>query len=219
MVQRPLLLGHRGARIVGCACENSFPAFDLALQHGCDGFEFDVCLTKDARPVVCHGPQPEKRSMCKTHQRPVSTASLEDVVQRYHRRAFLNVELKTPRLEHCVLDALRAHPPEHGYVVSSFSADVLWELTARRDHLVLGTICEKHSQLELWPDLPVDYVIVHESLFTQRLVDLVHDAGKKIFVWTVNDKKSMQRFAAMGVDGLISDNTRLLVKTLATGSG
>ena len=35
-----LLLGHRGARQY--ATENSFDAFDVALEHGCDGFEFDV---------------------------------------------------------------------------------------------------------------------------------------------------------------------------------
>ena len=41
-------------------------------------------------------------------------------------------------------------------------------------------------------------------------------AGKKIIVWTVNDAAAMQQFAEWGVDGIISDETKLLVQTLAT---
>ena len=39
--------------------ENTFASFDLALEHGCDGFEFDVRLTGCGRAVVCHDPKVE----------------------------------------------------------------------------------------------------------------------------------------------------------------
>src|SRR5438270_570062 len=51
---RPLLLGHRGASKY--ATENTLAAFDLALKHGCDGFEFDVRYTSDRHTVLCHDP-------------------------------------------------------------------------------------------------------------------------------------------------------------------
>jgi len=63
-----------------------------------------------------------------------------------------------------------------------------------------------------WRKLPVEYVIVHRSLLTRKLVRLIHEAGRKVFVWTVNDEFSMLRFRGWGVDGIISDNTRLLGK-------
>jgi len=44
-----------------------------------------------------------------------------------------------------------------------------------------------------------------------------HDAGKVLFAWTVNDKASMLRLADWEVDGIISDNTELLVRTLRPG--
>ena len=47
-----LLLGHRGCR--GTFTENTFAAFDHALESGCDGFEFDVRRTADGVPVVWH---------------------------------------------------------------------------------------------------------------------------------------------------------------------
>jgi glycerophosphoryl diester phosphodiesterase len=53
-----------------------------------------------------------------------------------------------------------------------------------------------------------------ESLVTQKLIRSLHSAGRKIFVWTVNDKPSMLRLAGWGVDAIISDKPQLLGKTL-----
>jgi glycerophosphoryl diester phosphodiesterase len=51
-------------------------------------------------------------------------------------------------------------------------------------------------------------------LLTQKLVDELHAAGKTVITWTVNDPSKMLQAAAMGVDGIISDDTKLLVETL-----
>ena len=45
-------------------------------------------------------------------------------------------------------------------------------------------------------------------------MDKLHAAGKKVFVWTVNEPKDMVRLAGAGADGIISDDTELLGKTL-----
>jgi len=78
----------------------------------------------------------------------------------------------------------------------------------------LGMICETKEQLELWSKLPVQYVISTHSLMSLKLVQQVQEAGKKVFVWTVNRSADMLRFRQQGVDGIISDNPALLVKTL-----
>jgi glycerophosphoryl diester phosphodiesterase len=49
----------------------------------------------------------------------------------------------------------------------------------------------------------------------ERLVQNIRRAGLRILIWTVNDGESMLRFANWGVDGIISDETELLVRTLA----
>jgi glycerophosphoryl diester phosphodiesterase len=48
----------------------------------------------------------------------------------------------------------------------------------------------------------------------ELLVKDVQRAGLRIFVWTVNDPQAMRRLAAWGVDGIISDETELMVGTL-----
>ena len=216
MFPPPLLLGHRGTRVDHPIVENTVPSFDLALTHGCDGFEFDLRLTRDGCPVVCH---PAKLAGKVISQKTCSQLPLlphlEDVFQRYSSRAFLDLELKVRGLEPQVIAALRKYTPERGYVVSSFLPSVLLELKARREKISVGIICEKPWQLAVWRKLPVEYVIVHKFLLSRKLVQLIHEAGRKIFAWIINDKKSMLRLAGWEVDGIISDNTRLLTETLS----
>src|SRR5437660_5423339 len=115
----PLLLGHRGARATKSVSENTIAAFDLALQHGCDGFEFDVRLTADGRPVICHGGRfagiTIARAACK---RLPALPLLEDVLARYGSRAFLDIELKVPGLEPYVLELTSEFLHYGGYVAS-----------------------------------------------------------------------------------------------------
>jgi len=215
MAPRPLLLGHRGARAVRSVPENTVTSFDLAMEHGCDGVEFDLRLTACGRALVCHDPKVGKVTVARATCRQLThLPCLEDVLRHYSYRAFLDIELKVPGLESRVLTALRDSNLRDTVVVSSFLPEVTTELKARSAVVNVGIICERPSQLVRWPKLPVDHVIVHHSLLTKRLVQRIHSAGRKIFAWTVNDANSMLRLAAWGVDGIISDETQLLAQTL-----
>jgi len=215
MARLPLLLGHRGARASTGTPENTFASFDLALEHDCDGFEFDVRLAACGTAVVCHDPKVGTLTIARAQAKQLPTLPrLPDVIQRYGERAFLNIELKVRDLESKVLTALGDFPPRQGYVVSSFIPDVVVDLKARSSTVSTGIICETAAQLACWRQLPVDYVIPHQSLVNELLVKDVQRAGLRIFVWTVNDPQAMRRLAAWGVDGIISDETELMVGTL-----
>jgi glycerophosphoryl diester phosphodiesterase len=220
MLARPLLLGHRGARAASKIAENTIASFDQAIAHGCDGFEFDVRLTADHSAVLCHDATSSGSNISLTNRAELpQLACLQDVVRRYHRRAFLDIELKVEGLEGIVLRALRDYPPQRGYVVSSFLPQVVAELRARSAEVHSGLVCEKHSQLMDWRASPSDYVIVQMSLVDSRLVQEIQGAGKKVLVWTVNEKQFMLQFARFGVDGIISDDTELLVRTFGKVDG
>jgi glycerophosphoryl diester phosphodiesterase len=92
MNARPLLLGHRGAPKY--APENSVAAFDLALRHGCDGFEFDVRYTRDGRCVICHDAHHRNRPIDACLSDELDLPSAEDVIRSYGTRAYLDIELK-----------------------------------------------------------------------------------------------------------------------------
>jgi glycerophosphoryl diester phosphodiesterase len=214
MARLPLLLGHRGARASTGIPENTFASFYLALKHGCEGFEFDVRLMACGSAVVCHEPKVGKLTLARARAKQVpQLPQLNEVVRRYGERAFLNIELKVKDLESKVLTVLGEFPPRQGYVVSSFIPDVVMELEARSSTVSIGIICETPGQLARWRRLPVDYVIPHRALVNRLLVQEIQHAGLRIFVWTVNDQEAMLRLADLGVDGIISDDTELLVRT------
>ena len=108
----------------------------------------------------------------------------------------------------------RENPPACGYVVSSFLPEVLSDASTRNGSIPLGFICDNKKYLHLWRELPVQYVMPQQSLINRDLVRDLHDSDKLILAWTVNEQASMQRLADWGVDGIISDQTELLVKTL-----
>ena len=42
-----------------------------------------------------------------------------------------------------------------------------------------------------------------------------HKAGKKVFVWTINDAVSLSRMMSLGVDGVITDEPALAREVMA----
>ena len=216
---RPLLLGHRGAR--DYARENTFTAFDLALEHGCDGFEFDVRLTCDEQAIICHD-QNFKRmrvaeSICEALMLRAGEAGLlklEQVVERYAQTAFLNIELKAAGGERYLSELLKRFPPQRGCVVSSFLPDSVKAAADAGVPANIGLICNAFDQLKQWPKLPIDAVMLQRGLASRMLIEELYSAGKQVFVWTVNREREMRKFAELGVSGIISDDTRLLAETL-----
>ncbi|HEX6502954.1 MAG TPA: glycerophosphodiester phosphodiesterase [Terriglobales bacterium] len=215
-MSRPLLLGHRGLRLPGEPPENTPAAFDRALELGCDGFEFDVRCTKDEQAVLCHDAQYAGRELAAvSHAQVPQLALLDEVLARYSGRAFLDIELKVPGLEARILGALKQHRPHHGFVISSFHPKILQKLHALDDGIPLGFIFDRESALTHWRELPGEYVIPHFPLLKRELLNQLHKSGKKAMVWTVNNVEDIRRFRDWGVNGIVSDDPGLLMKTVS----
>lgn len=215
-----LLLGHRGARRY--ALENTLQAFDLALEHVCDGFEFDVRLTRSRQLVICHDPKFKRLSVRRSTLKQLQARcagpeefppTLPEVLGRYADRAFLNLEVKVRHIERLVYRMFSGLRPRRGYLISSFHPSVVREFHRIDGSLVLGTLAQTRWQLRRWETLPATYVLPQYRLLSRRLVEEVHAAGKLVVSWTVNERSQMLRAAELGVDGIISDDTKLLVET------
>ena len=208
----PLLLGHRGARAFRQIPENTLASFELCLQHGCDGFEFDVRRSADGQAVICHDATVDGMEIANAASKTLPLPTLEDVLLQFAHRAFLDIELKVAGLEPQTLAELRKHPPQKGYVVSSFLPNVLTAIHNLDPAIPLGILCETRDHLRGWREMPAEWVIPQFALVDRELVELVHAAGKKIMVWTVNRAEHMHEFAGWGADAIISDETQRIAE-------
>src|SRR5260221_9466008 len=143
----PLLLGHRGARASRQIPENSLASFELCLQHGCDGFEFDVRRSADGVAVICHDAAVGGVEIANTGYKTLPLPTLEDVLRQFAHRAFLDIELKVAGLEAQTLAELRKYPPQKGYVVSSFLPEVLAAMHDLEPAIPLGFLCDAQEWL------------------------------------------------------------------------
>ena len=225
---RPLLLGHRGARPLSriklsaptakIPPENSIACFEYALAHGCDGFEFDVRVTRDGRLVLCHNAWIGGRkvatslfdSLCSGRDKAL--ACLEDVLTAFGDRAYLDIEVKVGGGEELIVAALRGSSPQH-YLLSSFLPEVLRRLHQLDPSLPLGYVCDRAANLRTWRELPIQVFLPHYELVSEKLVQEIHGRNLQVFTWTVNREVELLQFASWGIDGLISDDPKLLAQT------
>jgi glycerophosphoryl diester phosphodiesterase len=238
---RPLVLGHRGAR--HAAPENTFAAFDLALEEGAEGIELDVRQNADGEVVVCHdltlARVTEGRDARAIHAltssqcREVRLAGgqalpfLCDVIDWAERRqACLNIEIK-------------ADGPKRRQLVRASAQ--LTEHRAASAHLLVSCfnplILLAHAKLA--PRVPTAWLIdsphlagsaarfwkrgaaLHpkQSLITTARMREWKGQGRRIHVWTVNDPAQACELANLGVDCLISDHPALLLRALDLTAG
>ena len=142
MLDRPLVLGHRGAS--HARPENTLSAFAMARELGADGVELDARRSADGRIVVHHDPGVEGFGLIVEHGfTALRTAHPEipTLVEALQECAgmIVNVEIKclpwepdadTDRVVvravgEIVRAAIRAGPPGSEFIVSSFDLDAV----------------------------------------------------------------------------------------------
>ena len=222
MTRKPLLLGHRGCRgraRPALPVENSLAAFEYALEKGCDGFEFDVRHTRDGRNVLWHDPKWQGVEIAATDFAKLTDRNgkrlpeLQDALEQFGKRAYLDIELKVSGNEESVVAAVKARGLQHGFILSSFYPEILARLQDLDPALPLGFICDRDRAMAVWREMPIRTFLPHDSYVQPSLVEEAHARGLQIMTWTVNDARRMRELAEWGVDGIISDDPRLLYQT------
>jgi glycerophosphoryl diester phosphodiesterase len=59
------------------------------------------------------------------------------------------------------------------------------------------------------PELGVTSIWAYHPVVTRRIVDSCHDVGLELIAWTVDELPRMRTLAAMGVDGICTNDPRL----------
>jgi len=224
---RPLVIGHRGAPRL--APENTLASFGAAVAAGADAVEFDVA----ERLVIAHS----------MRERSAEPLVLDDVLDFFRTNgATLHVDLKRRGIEAAVAAAVRRHALVERTFVSSTSPWALRRLAAAAPELPrsISYPNDRYRVSRLtWPGaltsgsaavaraaMPARVPLLlraarariltlHHALVSAAVVRAAHERDAAVVVWTVNDSAAIERFAALAVDGIVTDDPAMALATLS----
>ncbi len=229
---RSLNIAHRG--FSGQYPENTLLAFEQAYQAGADGIELDVRLTKDGEVVVFHDPTIDRMTGKKgavngydlneltsyplTHsleknQKQQYIPTLSDYLIWAENKPILsNIELKNKEdvdndLVLKVAEVLQKFELEGTVLFSTFQKKSIERIREVMPDVKTGLLLSKYDEpaIHLAKEMGADYVHLKAVNLTVPLIELAHDLGLGINVWTVNGIKELEKINNIGVEGIITD--------------
>jgi glycerophosphoryl diester phosphodiesterase len=218
-------VGHRGAALL--APENSLAAVEAAAEHAADLVELDVVRRSDGALVLAHGPGV-----------PGDAPLLDDGLALAASLGLgVQMDVKVQGLAEGVVDALRRHELVARAFVSSYSVPILRAFEAVEPELPRSLTYpeDRHGvsgRRSLAPAvrpalaclraaLPLRLpgllraagaraATLNAAVVSPRAVAACHRLGAAVFVWTVNDPEVAATLVENGVDGIITDDPRIL---------
>lgn len=230
------ITAHRGSSL--SAPENTMAAFELAVENMADYIELDVQMTKDGELVIMHDSNAFRTTGV---NREISDMTLEEVKQldagAYYSADYAGEQV--PTLEE-VLDYTKGKirvnieikSGNYGTLVSDKVAELISEKNMMTDCVVTSFEIELLDRVkELKPQIQVGYILVvaygdfynmdnvdffsiNAAFLTKRMVDAIHNSGKQIHAWTVNNQSSIKNLTNKGVDNIITDDPVLARETI-----
>ncbi|KPN94738.1 glycerophosphoryl diester phosphodiesterase membrane domain-containing protein [Lysinibacillus sp. ZYM-1] len=218
------IIAHRG--YVAGNVENTISGLVSAANAGADLIEIDIQQTADGEFVVFHdrtlrrlaGKNGVIANMTlnelKTltiHQNGYSDkiASLEDCIEIAKAlNVALLIELKvhgkeTEDVLPKLVEKLRKYKVLDSYYVQSVDGQKMTQLKKLVPNLRVGIV----YALNIGPmEENVDFIALEESWVTEQLIEELKQNPMDLFVWTLNDDRSLQTFIEKNVSGVITDH-------------
>ena len=232
----PIAFAHRGG--TSAAPENTLRAFDDAVTLGYRYVETDVHSTRDGRLVAFHDNDLQRTCgkpwrIEETDWSTLSTARidgtdpiplLEDLLTSWPNLR-INIDCKSDAAMQPLIDTIRRTHCLDRICVGSFSDKRLRHIRSE-----LGTgLCTSMGPQEVIrlvlrsttgiPFSPSRHALIAQvpvrqgpiPVVTHRSIARAHRLGLQIHVWTIDDPLQIGQLLDMGVDGVMSDDTRALI--------
>ena len=221
-------IAHRG--YVSKGVENSIEALEGAAEVGADYVEFDIILTKDNKFVVMH--DYNLKRLAGLNKR-IQDMNFDEVVGLTIKQG--GYTSKIPSLEEFVTKAkelnmnllieLKPHGAEpsnyidilidevkrlklENYKFMSLNSKVMEELETKVPNLETGYVIP--LQFGNFHQSNVDFFVIEDFSYRDRLVEQARKENKQVFVWTINDSALITRYLQSPADGIITDEPELV---------
>lgn len=145
--------------------------------------------------------------------------TLEEVLSAVGSRLLVNIELKagqTVALVTAVVDLVRRMEMADRVWFSSFKPYALYRVHALAPEIPCGLLYGPLNlgTLLLRPFTPHAALHPYKDLLTARSVHRAHERGLRAFTWTLDDPAVARKFAAWGVDGIITNEPAEILSIL-----
>ena len=230
----PMIMAHRG--FSAAAPENTLPAFQKCIDEGITAAELDVQMLADGTIIVMHDdnlkrttgvdknvwevtydeiknldngaffdPEFEGTKICTLDEAIKLAASAKD-------KLYLNIEIKRNGHDDGIAEKVVQIILDNNYLnycdITSQDYSTLEEvreinpyvLTAYTSVIGIGNI----ESLEA-----ADIISIQETFATYENIERIHNAGKRVFVWTINEQDTMEQLANLNVDAILTNDPRL----------
>ena len=221
-------IAHRG--YVAKGVENSIEALEGAAEIGADYVEFDIILTKDNKFVVMHdynlkrlaGVNKRVQDMnfdevvgltIKQGDYTSKIPSLEEFINKAKELNMnLVIELKPhgaepPNYIDILIDEVKRLKLEN-YKFMSLNSKVMEELETKVPTLETGYVIP--LQFGNFHHSNVDFFVIEDFSYRDRLVEQARKENKQVFVWTINNPALITKYLQSPADGIITDEPELV---------
>ncbi len=216
------IIGHRAGG--SDAPENTVKGIEVAYEFGAAGSEIDIQRTLDGYYVVNHDADfsrvagvdktPAEMTLAEVKElrvdgEPVPT--LEETLEAARDKVVLFVELKGDTADEQMADDAARIIKEMGMedqtVLISLKYDLLEYIERKYPEMLTGYLAFiSFGRIE---DTPFDYLALEEEISTDDTIRAIHDKGKMIMVWTVNEEDDIEYFMTGDADAIITDSVKL----------
>ncbi|MEH7380986.1 glycerophosphodiester phosphodiesterase family protein [Bacillus sp. JJ1533] len=234
VAREPLIIAHRGAN--DRFNEHTLTAYKIASEDGIDYLEIDLRMTKDGELVAMHDDTIDRTTNGKgkvsdytleelKNFKTVSTfdgervseeiPSLREILDEFSDTENFYIETRLVNnqlaMEEKLIELLNEYHllDDKRVVFQSFSTKSLEKITSLAPDLPLAHLFKK-GKFDLNHALSSSYPIIgiESSDVTKRIVEKLHNNGKKVHVYFTNkktQKREQSRVRELQVDGYFTD--------------
>ena len=235
VVNPPLVISHRGVSN-GNGVQNTIQSLEKTAQLKPDLIEMDIQETKDGQFVMMHDanlrglaglnktPQDltlEELQQIDIHENGHTTkiSSFDDYLNRaneLHQK--LLIEIKTshkdsPQMMDHFLEKYAAKIKVYGHQMQSLDYHVVEKVTQYDKDIPIYFILPYNS---VFPRTNATGYTMEYSTLDEYFVTKLWNTEQKLYVWTINSSESFDKSFRLGVNGMITDNLKMIKDELET---
>ncbi len=237
--RRPLVIAHRGASAY--APENTFAAFDLAVEMGAPAIETDVHATADGHLVLLHDERVDRTTNGHGNVSEIDLAevarldagswfapqfagqrvpTVEELFARYGHRVLIRLEVKAPGIEGPLVDLVREAGLLAEEELASFHLDTVARLSALAPEAHIGYIVGRIDQETIREAVSkgASLITARADLLTREAIQDARGAGLAVGAWALRDDSLLMKVFALGVDSLTTNWPDRALRLLASAS-